>query len=79
MVANTIKGQPKVKMIRLNPEQLVDLTEEDEQRILWTQQTGAEIDRDQQRFLEEAKAEQAAANERVRSTLERLTTKFIKN
>ena len=53
-------------MIRLTPEQLVDLTEEDEQIILWVQQTGAEIERDHQRFLGEAKAKQAAANERVR-------------
>ena len=62
----SINDRPKEKMIRLTPEQLVDLTEEDKQIALWTQQTGAEIDRDHQRFLEEAKAEQAAANERVR-------------
>ena len=49
--------RPKVKMLRFTPEQLVDIAEEDERRIVWMEQTGAEIDRDRQIFVEEATAE----------------------
>ena len=53
-------------MIRFSAEQLVEISEEDERRIVWMEQTGAEIDRDHQRFIEESRAQQATANENIR-------------